>query len=86
MLHCKLYISYQIDGALVPLFIKTPKNICSYGVSQLNKNSAYIMSFNVSEEEAWKTQYKKIWNEIESQLFEKMLTEPIKREDTSMAS
>ena len=44
------------------------------------------MSFNVSEEEAWKTQYKKIWNEIESQLFEKMLTEPIKREDTSMAS
>ena len=38
------------------------------------------MSFNVSEEMAWKTQYKKIWNEIESQLFEKMSTEPIKRE------
>ena len=38
------------------------------------------MSFDVSEEEAWKTQYKKIWNEIESQLFEKMATEPIKRE------
>ena len=36
------------------------------------------MSFNVSEEEAWKTQYKKIWNEIESQLFEKLATEPIK--------
>ena len=29
------------------------------------------MSFNVPEEEAWKTQYKKIWNEVESQLFEK---------------
>ena len=38
------------------------------------------MSFNVSEEMAWKAQYKKIWNEIESQLFEKMSTEPIKRE------
>ena len=38
------------------------------------------MSFNVSEEEAWKIQYKKIWNEIEPQLFEKMVTEPIKRE------
>ena len=37
------------------------------------------MSFNVSEEEAWITQYKKIWNEIELQLFEKLATEPIKR-------
>ena len=36
------------------------------------------MSFNISEEEAWKTQYKKIWNEIESQLFEKQATELIK--------
>ena len=38
------------------------------------------MSFNVSEEEVRKIQYKKIWNEVESQLFEKMATEPIKRE------
>ena len=52
----------------------------SYGVLQYDKNSAYTMSFNVSEEMAWKTQYKKIWNEIESQLFDKMSTEPIKRE------
>ena len=36
--------------------------------------------FNVSEEEAWKTHYKKIWNEVGSQLFEKMATEPIKKE------
>ena len=27
------------------------------------------------------SQYKKIWNEVESQLFENMATEPIKRED-----
>ena len=33
------------------------------------------MSFNVSEEKEWTFQYKKIWNEVESQLFEK----PIKR-------
>ena len=73
-------MGYQVDGALVTLFNKTPKNIFSYGVSQYDKNSAYTMSFNVSEEEAWKTQYKKIWNEVESQLFEKMATELIKRE------
>ena len=29
------------------------------------------MSFNVSEEKEWVSQYKKIWNEVESQLFEK---------------
>ena len=38
------------------------------------------MPYNVSEEEAWKTQHIKIWNEVESQLFEKMATELIKRE------
>ena len=37
------------------------------------------MSFNVSEEEVRKIQYKKIWNEVESQLFEKMATEAIKK-------
>ena len=36
------------------------------------------MSFNVSEEKEWVSQYKKIWNGVESQLFEKLATEPIK--------
>ena len=47
-------------------------------MSQHDKNSAYTMSFNVSEEKEWVSQYKKIWNEVESQLFEKLVTEPIK--------
>ena len=64
----------------MPLFIKTPKDIFSFGVSQYNKSSTYTMSFNVSEEKVRKTQYKKICNEVESQLFEKMATEPIKEE------
>ena len=71
-------VGYQVDGALIPLFIKTPKNIFSYGASQYNKNSAYTMSFNISEEKEWTSQYKKIWNEVESQLFEKLAAEPIK--------
>ena len=65
----------------MPLFIKTPKNIFSFGVSQYDKNSAYTMLFNVSEEKKWVRQYKKVWNETESQLFEKMETKPIKKED-----
>ena len=68
------------DEVTIPLFIKTPKNIFSYGVSQYDKNSAYTMSFNVSEEKKWVCQYKKIWNEVESQLFAKLVTEPIKGE------
>ena len=77
---CRYIVAYQLHEALIPLFIKTTKNIFSYGVSQYDKNSAYTMSFNVSEEKEWVSQYKKIWNEVESQLFEKMVTEPIKRE------
>ena len=38
------------------------------------------MSFNVSDTKEWVSQYKKIWNEVESQLFERMATEPIKGE------
>ena len=30
---CRYIVGYQVDGALMPLFIKTPNNIFSYGVS-----------------------------------------------------
>ena len=78
---CRYIVGYQVDGILILLFIKTPKIVFSYGVSQYNKNSAYTMLFNVSEEKVWTSQYKKIWNEVESQLFEKLAAEPIKGED-----
>ena len=38
------------------------------------------MSFNVSETKERVPQCKKVWNEVELQLFEKRATEPIKRE------
>ena len=38
------------------------------------------MPFNVFEAEEWVSQCKKIWNEVESQLFEKLVTGPIKGE------
>ena len=67
---------------LKKLYFLTPyKNMFSYGVSQYDKSSAYTMSFNVSEEKEWISQYKKIWNEVESQVFEKLATEPIKGGD-----
>ena len=75
-----LYYGYQVDEVLMPLFIKTPKNIFSYGVLQCDKNSAYTMPFTVLEKKEWMSQYRKIWNEVESKLFEKLVTEPIKKE------
>ena len=75
---CYIIVGYEADGALIPLFIKTPKNLFSYGVSQYDKNFTYTMSFNVSGEKEQVAQYKNIWNEVESQLFEKLATEPIK--------
>ena len=53
---CRYIVDYQVDGGLVPLFIKTPKNIFSYGVSEYDKNSAHTMSFNVSDKKAWVAQ------------------------------
>ena len=43
--------------------------------------TAYTMSFNVFEAREWVSQYTKIWNEVESMLFEKLVTELIKGED-----
>ena len=61
---CRYIVDYQVDGGLILLFIKMPKNIFSYGVSQYDKNSAYTMSFNVSEEKEWVSQYKKFWKRL----------------------
>ena len=55
---CRYVVGCEVDGALIPLFIQTPKNIFSSAVSQYNKNSAYTTSFNVSEEKAWVSQYR----------------------------
>ena len=38
------------------------------------------MSFNVFAAKEWVSQYKKIWNVVESQLFEKLVGELIKEE------
>ena len=50
---CCYIVVHQVGRALIPLFIKMPKNIFSYGVSQYDKNSPYTMSFNVWEVNEW---------------------------------
>ena len=69
---------YHVGGeTFTLLFINTPKNMFSYGVSQYCKNSAYTMPFNVFEVLGWMLQNRKNWNEVKPQLFEKLTTEPI---------
>ena len=40
---CDYIVGYQVNEALIPLFIKTSKDIFSYSVSQYDKNSTYTM-------------------------------------------
>ena len=51
---CRYIVGYQVnDKRIILLFIKRSKNMFSYCVSQYDKNSAYKMSFNVSEAKEW---------------------------------
>ena len=84
---CRYIVGYQVDEALMPLFFKMPKKIFTYDVSQCDGNSVYRMPFNVSEAKKWVSQYKYIWKEVESMLFEKLTARPKKeRANTSMVS
>ena len=60
-------VDYQVERrTMIPLFIKTPKNILSYGVSQYDRNLAHTVSFIVSEVLVWVLHYRNIYNKIGS--------------------
>ena len=40
---CRYIVGYQLDEGLMSLFIKTPKNVFSYGVSQYDNNSYNVI-------------------------------------------
>ena len=55
-------IGYEVEpGVIVPLYIKTPKNCFSSGVSRYDERSPWRMGFNVEEYEAWVQEYQAIW-------------------------
>ena len=56
-------IGYEVEpNKIIPLYIKTPKNCNSSGVSRYSDTSPWKMGFNVSEDQAWIQQYKAIWD------------------------
>ena len=58
----RFIIGYEVEpGIIVPLYIRTPKDCLSSGVSRFNDSSPWKMGFNVGEDEAWVEQYEAIW-------------------------
>ena len=72
-------IGYNIEGKIVALRIKTPKNVYSYGVSQYSETSKWCMSFNLEGRDEWMEKYKKIWEVVEAQLFQCLTTEVVSK-------
>jgi len=71
-------IGYEIEpGRIIPLYVKTPKDCVSTGVSQYNESSPWKMGFNVSEDKEWIKQYEKIWVIIEELIAQKLTGEPL---------
>ena len=72
-------IGYNIEGKIVALRIKTPKNVYSYGVSQYSETSKWCMAFNLEGRDEWIEKYKKIWEVVEAQLFQCLTTEVVSK-------
>ena len=66
-------IGYELEpGKIVPLYIKTPRDCVSSGVSRYNESSPWKMGFNVGEDEVWVRQYEAILKKIEELLGQKL--------------
>ena len=63
-------IGYETSNGIIPLYIKTPKNVFSNGVMQYNENSAYTMSFDLDGRKDWLEKYELVWNKVEQKMFQ----------------
>ena len=43
---CRYILGYQVDGPLIPLFIKMPKNRFTYGVSPMQCDLMFLRQMN----------------------------------------
>ena len=66
-------IGYEVEpGKIVPLYMKTPKDCVSSGVSRYNESSPWKMGFNVGGDEVWVREYEAISKKIEELLGQKL--------------
>ena len=77
----KYFIGYKkSEGLIIPLLVKTPKDVYSNGVCRYNDNSKYQMGLNLEDYPTWRMKYGKIWDRIEDELGAKLTVEPIKND------
>ena len=75
----RFIIGYETEpGTIVPLYIKTPRDCFSSGVSRYNEASPWKIGFNVSEDEAWMIQYAAVWETVEELLEQKLTGHPLR--------
>ena len=72
-------IGYNINGKIIALRIKTPRNVKSYGVSKYSETSKLCMCFNLEGHDEWVKKYVKIWGAVEEQLFQSLTTEVLNK-------
>ena len=74
-------IGYETEpGKVIPLYIKTPKKCHSSGCQKYDKNSAWKMGFDVSDDERWIIKFKAICDKIESLISQKLSSPPLNNE------
>ena len=71
-------VGYEVTpGVVVPLYVRTPKDCLSSGVSRFNEASPWKMGFNVSQDAVWVKDYEAIWSKVEELLRQKLEGEPL---------
>ena len=68
------------DGRIIPLLVKTPKDVYSNGVQRYNENSKYQMGLNLEDYQTWRIRYEKILKKIENELGYTLTVESIKND------
>ena len=73
-------IGYETSNGIIPLYIKTPKNVFSNGVGQYSKNSTYTMSFDLDAHKDWLEKYKLVRDRAEQQIFQRLAKDPVNKD------
>ena len=73
-------IGYETSNGIIPLYIKTSKNIFSNGVRQYSENSAYMMGFDLDGHKDWLEKYELAWNRVGQKMFQCFTKDPVNKD------
>ena len=73
-------IGYETRNGIIPLYIKTPKNVFSNGVRQYSENLAYTMGSDLDGHRDWLEKYELVWNKVEQKMFQCLTKDPANKD------